>query len=100
MRPPPAREKGGMTDRAPTEASARIGALPNLPLFHKLEERKAVVVGASEGADWKAELLAAAGADVVRVRDGWTSADLQGAAIAIADLPDPAEAQRFVDASR
>ena len=39
-----------MTERKPEEAPARIGALPNLPLFHKLEGRKAVVVGASDGA--------------------------------------------------
>ena len=44
--------------------SARIcSRLPNLPLFHKLEGRKAVVVGSSDGAVWKAELLAAAGAE-------------------------------------
>ena len=43
--------------RTPAEAPARIAPLPNLPLFHKLEGRKVVVVGASEGAEWKAELL-------------------------------------------
>ncbi len=89
-----------MTERAPIKISRRIGALPNLPLFHKLDGRKAVVIGASEGADWKAELLAAAGAEVVRIRDGWTPADLESAAIAIADLADRDEALRFTAAAR
>ena len=39
---------------------ARIAPLPSLPLFLKLEGRKAVVVGTSESVSWKAELLAAA----------------------------------------
>jgi uroporphyrin-III C-methyltransferase/precorrin-2 dehydrogenase/sirohydrochlorin ferrochelatase len=81
-------------------SQARIAPLPNLPLFHKLEGRKAVVVGASDGADWKAELLAAAGAAVLRLKDGWTDADLAGAALAVADLPDEAEARRFAGATR
>ncbi|HXG81478.1 MAG TPA: hypothetical protein VNJ05_06730, partial [Sphingomicrobium sp.] len=59
----------------------RIGALANLPLFHKLEGRKAVVLGASEGANWKAELLEAAGAQVLRLDKEWTPAQLEGAAI-------------------
>ena len=77
---------------------ARIAPLPNLPLFHKMEGQKAVVVGWSEGALWKAELLEAAGANVVR-SDDWTAEDLGGAAIAIADLADRAEALRFVEAA-
>jgi uroporphyrin-III C-methyltransferase/precorrin-2 dehydrogenase/sirohydrochlorin ferrochelatase len=77
----------------------RIAPLPNLPLFHKLEGRKAVVVGTSEGATWKAELLEAAGADIVRL-DDWSAEQLQGAAIAVADLPDRDEAQRFLTAAR
>ena len=89
-----------MTGRAPTETSARIGALATLPLFYKLEGRKALVVGASEGADWKAELLEAAGAEVVRLGNEWTPGQLEGAVIAIADLPDRAEAWGFADAAR
>jgi uroporphyrin-III C-methyltransferase/precorrin-2 dehydrogenase/sirohydrochlorin ferrochelatase len=57
-------------------------------------------VGISEGADWKAELLAAAGAEVVRYGSEWTAEQLPGAAIAIADLPDRTEARRFADAAR
>ncbi|MDP9423115.1 MAG: siroheme synthase CysG [Pseudomonadota bacterium] len=89
-----------MTERKPEEAPARIGALPNLPLFHKLEGRKAVVVGTSDGAAWKAELLAAAGAEVVRLEQGWTPDDLAGAAIAVGDLAARDEALRFVEAAR
>jgi uroporphyrin-III C-methyltransferase/precorrin-2 dehydrogenase/sirohydrochlorin ferrochelatase len=88
-----------MTERKPQQTPARIAPLPNLPLFHKLAGRKAVVVGTSEGADWKAELLAAAGAKVVRLTSGWSGNDLAGAAIAVADLSDRDEALRFVDAA-
>ncbi|HEY1606423.1 MAG TPA: siroheme synthase CysG [Allosphingosinicella sp.] len=78
---------------------ARIAPLPSLPLFHKLSGRKVVVVGTSEGAEWKAELIAAAGADVVRLQH-WTPAGLGGAALAVADLPDETEAIRFAAAAR
>jgi len=88
-----------MSDRKPQETPARIAPLANLPLFHKLAGRKVVVVGTSDGAEWKAELLAAAGAEVVRLRDGWSADDLTGAAIAVADLSDRDEALRFVDAA-
>src|SRR5437763_6638682 len=88
-----------MTDTDTNETDARIAPLPNLPLFHQLAGRKAVVVGTSAAAEWKAELLAAAGADVVRLAE-WTAADLGGAAIAIADLADTDGAARFVQAAR
>src|SRR3954453_2893079 len=86
--------------RIPSPAPARLAPLPNLPLFHKLEGRKAVVVGDSDGARWKAELLAAAAADVVHLKDHWTPADLNGAALAVADLSDEAEPRRFAAAAR
>jgi uroporphyrin-III C-methyltransferase/precorrin-2 dehydrogenase/sirohydrochlorin ferrochelatase len=89
-----------MSGRDPIETPARIAPLPNLPLFHKLEGRKAVVVGASEGARWKTELLAAAGAEIVRLAGDWTAKDLMGAAIAVADLPHRDEAERFAEAAR
>lgn len=88
-----------MTERKPQETPARIAPVPNLPLFHKLVGRNAVVVGTSEGADWKAQLLAAAGAEVVRLTDSWTADDLAGAAIAVGDLANRAEALRFVEAA-
>jgi len=80
-------------------APFRIGPLANLPLFHKLDGRKAVVVGSSAAAEWKAELLEAAGATVIRLGDDWQNAQLEGAAIAVADLGDRQEALRFVDAA-
>lgn len=88
-----------MTERQPEAPPARIAPLPNLPLFHKLEGRKAVVVGRSDGANWKAELLAAAGAEVLHLGQ-WTPADLEGAAVAVADLGDREEALRFSAAAR
>jgi uroporphyrin-III C-methyltransferase/precorrin-2 dehydrogenase/sirohydrochlorin ferrochelatase len=88
-----------MSDRKPQETPARIAPLANLPLFHKLAGRKAVVVGSSDGAEWKAELLAAAGAEVVRLRGGWSADDLAGAAVAVADLSPRREALRFVEAA-
>ena len=51
--------------RKPSEAEpARLGRLAKLPVFFDLKSRRAVLVGGSAGAAWKAELLAAAGADV------------------------------------
>src|SRR5437868_13836685 len=85
--------------RALKTTPARIAPLATLPLFHKLEGRKAVVVGTSQGALWKAELLAAAGADVLVLRDGWSPADLDGAAVAVADIADDIEARRFIAAA-
>ena len=79
---------------------ARIAPLANLPLFHRFKGRKAVVVGSSEGADWKAELLRAAGAEVARLSSGYRLSDLEGAAIAIADLSDREEAEAFAAAAR
>src|SRR3546814_14801373 len=44
---------------------ARLAPLANLLVFHKIEGRKAVVAGGSQGALWKAELLSATGADML-----------------------------------
>jgi uroporphyrin-III C-methyltransferase/precorrin-2 dehydrogenase/sirohydrochlorin ferrochelatase len=87
-------------ERSPLETPARIAPLPNLPVFHKLEGRKVVVAGASDGALWKAELLTAAGADVLHVPDDWRPDQLEGAALAIADIAERDEALRFVAAAR
>jgi uroporphyrin-III C-methyltransferase/precorrin-2 dehydrogenase/sirohydrochlorin ferrochelatase len=114
-----------MIERSPTATPARIAPLPNLPLFHKIEGRKAIVAGASQGAAWKAELLSAAGAEVlvlagdeagaalfaelvarpvkgpvtVQAR-AWTAEDLGGAAIAVGDLPEREDALAFAAAAR
>ena len=51
--------------RPPEETRpARIAAMPALPVFLDLEGRRVVVAGSGEGATWKAELIAASGADV------------------------------------
>src|SRR6478609_4340148 len=105
--------------RRPTLTSpARIGPLAALPLFHKLEGRRVVLAGGGDGAAWKAELLAAAGARVEvhadtigdamqdvadREHPGrvelsgrpWSPEDLRGAALAVADVEGDAEAEAF-----
>ncbi|MFL6844470.1 MAG: siroheme synthase CysG [Allosphingosinicella sp.] len=86
--------------RLPSITPPRIAPLPNLPLFHKLAGRKALVVGSSEGAEWKSELLAAAGANVLRRAQAWSAADLAGAALAVGDFADEGEAIRFAEAAR
>jgi uroporphyrin-III C-methyltransferase/precorrin-2 dehydrogenase/sirohydrochlorin ferrochelatase len=103
--------------REPLPTPARIAPLANLPLFHRLAGRKAVVAGGSDGALWKAELLAAAGAEVLVLAGehkekfeaipgltvlprGWTPADLEGAALAVGDPGSRDEALRFVAAAR
>ena len=78
----------------------RIGPLSSLPLFHELNGRKVVVAGTSQGADWKAELLAAAGAHVARLAANWHAEQFTGAALAVADLESRDEVVRFVRAAR
>lgn len=79
---------------------ARIGPIDTLPLFHRMAGRKALVVGLSEGAEWKAQLLAAAGARVTRLGATWNQDELTGAALAIGDFADRAEARSFAEAAR
>jgi uroporphyrin-III C-methyltransferase/precorrin-2 dehydrogenase/sirohydrochlorin ferrochelatase len=104
--------------RKPEQTLARIAPLPNLPVFHKVAGRKVVIAGGSEGAVWKAELLCAAGADVLVLAGhktaallfanlpvkvlarAWEASDLAGAALALADIADREEALRFVAAAR
>ena len=112
-------------ERQPEVTPARIAPLPNLPVFHKIARRKVVVAGGSQGALWKAELLSAAGADVLvltgheaaaKIFAGlvsapvsgpvtvlprlWNPEDLEGAVLALADISDREEALRFVAAAR
>jgi uroporphyrin-III C-methyltransferase / precorrin-2 dehydrogenase / sirohydrochlorin ferrochelatase len=56
---------------------ARIEPLAVLPVFLDLHGKTAIVVGASEGALWKAELLLQAGASVTLVCEKPTAAILQ-----------------------
>jgi uroporphyrin-III C-methyltransferase/precorrin-2 dehydrogenase/sirohydrochlorin ferrochelatase len=105
------------------EAPARIRPLSVLPVFLDLAGKRAVVAGGTEGAAWKAELLAAAGASVEVFacedeisgemqhiadrepgltihRRRWDAACLAGAAVALADAGDDLEAAAFRDAAR
>jgi uroporphyrin-III C-methyltransferase/precorrin-2 dehydrogenase/sirohydrochlorin ferrochelatase len=101
-------------------ASEAIAPLANLPVFFKLAGKRAVIAGDSEAAAWKAELLAAAGAEVEIFasapcqrmiafaagraahieRRTWRPEDLAGAAIAVGDFADPAESRAFNAAGR
>jgi len=117
------------TLRKPVEVERRrrpahVGALASLPLFFPLEGRKVLLAGGTDAAAWKAELLAAAGAEVhvcaeelgpafetllaagsvkgsfVHHARSWAPADLSGAALAIADAESDGEAGAFVSAAR
>ena len=93
-----------------------MDALAVLPVFFPLQDKRAVLAGATERAVWKAELLDAAGAAldvyaaspcaemralvaarprVKLVERVWTGADLAGAAIALIDTEDDDEAASF-----
>jgi uroporphyrin-III C-methyltransferase/precorrin-2 dehydrogenase/sirohydrochlorin ferrochelatase len=113
-----------VVSRQPSEAgSARIRPLSVLPVFLDLAGKRAVVAGGSEAAAWKAELLAAAGADVhvfarkdelsaemagiverepnvILHERAWDGRCLKGAAVALADAEDDAEAAAFEAAAR
>jgi len=112
-----------MTARTPQSTPARIAPIATLPAFHKLDGRKVVVAGASDGVLWKAELLSAAGAEVLVLAGdkaelfaslaanpvagpvsvlprAWRPEDFIGAALAFADIADHDEALAFVAAAR
>ena len=101
---------------------ARMSPLAVLPVFFDLRGKRAVLAGDGEGAVWKAELLAAAGAnvevyspepseDMKALADAppagrveilaraWTAADFDGAAIAVGALEGD-EARAFADAAQ
>jgi uroporphyrin-III C-methyltransferase/precorrin-2 dehydrogenase/sirohydrochlorin ferrochelatase len=107
--------------RKPQEAKPpRMEPLARLPVFFALAGKRAVVVGNSAAVAWKAELLAAAGAQVDLYADdpseelralvaetpsirlvprAWQADDFPGAAIAIGGCEDE-EAARFAQAAR
>ncbi|OUV71774.1 MAG: uroporphyrinogen-III C-methyltransferase [Flavobacteriales bacterium TMED123] len=86
----------------PSEMSpGRIAPLAKLPVFLDLKDKPCLVVGRSQAAAWKAELLTAAGANVRAVDcEDWTTMDFEGMAVAIADLATDAEALRFATTAR
>jgi uroporphyrin-III C-methyltransferase/precorrin-2 dehydrogenase/sirohydrochlorin ferrochelatase len=110
--------------RKPLETNAAgLAPLAVLPVFVKLEGRRAVLAGGIAGAAWKAKLLAAAGAAVdvyapepseemrnapgeavagsITLHErGWTADDLGGATVAIAAGGDEGECIAFCAAAR
>ncbi len=113
-------------DAVTTVADRTSGAGPMedlavLPVFFVLAGKRAVLVGASERAVWKAELLQATGATlevydpapcepmralaaqcprVILRERAWRADDLGGAAVALVDTFDDGEAERFRAAAR
>jgi len=110
--------------RTPAEtASPRMEELARLPVFFALKGKRVVVAGGRPAAAWKAELLSAAGAQVevcaaspgremrevaasppggriVLNERNWRENDIAGAALAVGDFPDAAEAEKFAAAAR
>lgn len=104
----------------------RIAPLSTLPVFLELAGRRVAVAGGGAGAAWKAELIAAAGADVVLFcpaaelgaemaellakgpaagslthRDrSWGRDSFAGAALAVGDCASAAEGKAFAGAAR
>ncbi|KAA0697946.1 uroporphyrinogen-III C-methyltransferase [Neorhizobium sp. P12A] len=112
--------------KPPSEGSSRMEPLAKLPVFWTLEKKRVVIVGGSDAAAWKAELMLACGAQVevfteeagdglqilltsplrhpsaslVHHRRRWAPPDLVNAELAIADFDEDAEARCFFDAAR
>jgi uroporphyrin-III C-methyltransferase / precorrin-2 dehydrogenase / sirohydrochlorin ferrochelatase len=110
--------------RKPVEVSlAGLEPLAILPVFVKLQGRRAVLAGGGADAAWKAKLLAAAGADVhvfaletseemrgvpaeavagsITIHErAWRPKDLGGAAFAVAALDNESDCASFADAAR
>lgn len=107
-----------------TRPASRMEPLAKLPVFWDLADKRVIVVGNSDAACWKAELVAACGAHVdiflsdrcqpvpalaalaaarehvVLCDTDWSPADLGGAVLAIADCEDDVAARRFAAACR
>ena len=101
----------------------RMQALARLPIFLALAGKRALVAGNGAPVAWKAELLAAAGADVAVFAErpceelrtiatrspraaialqqrAWRIEDFAGAVVAVGGFEDAAEAERFSGAAR
>ena len=94
-----------------------MNPLPSLPVFVRLAGVKAVLAGSGDGAAWKAELIAASGADLQifsaapspklraaaagrLIERDWREADLEGARLAVAEAENEEDAERFRAAAR
>ncbi|MDK1385891.1 SAM-dependent methyltransferase [Sinorhizobium sp. 8-89] len=117
-----------LNDRTARPSSQRVAPLATLPLFWSLKKKRVVIAGGSDAAAWKAELLAACGAEVhlhaprsqlsgvflgllkrgAAHEDGrlvhhdqiWHGGVFSGAALAIGDCDGDAEAEAFFNAAR
>jgi uroporphyrin-III C-methyltransferase/precorrin-2 dehydrogenase/sirohydrochlorin ferrochelatase len=101
----------------------RMQALARLPIFLALAGKRALVAGNGAPVAWKAELLAAAGAEIAVFAErpctelrtiaarapragitlqqrAWRIEDFAGAAVAVGGFEDAAEAERFSGAAR
>ena len=106
-----------------SQRAPRMEPLARLPIFLALDGKRAVVAGDGPAVAWKAELLSAAGADVVVFAKcpceelhalaaqpprgaimlqhrAWQAEDFCGAAVAVAGFDDDRDAQRFAEAAR
>jgi uroporphyrin-III C-methyltransferase / precorrin-2 dehydrogenase / sirohydrochlorin ferrochelatase len=106
-----------------SQRAPRMEPLARLPIFLALDGKRAVVAGDGPAVAWKAELLSAAGADVVVFAKcpceelhalaaqpprgaivlqhrAWQAGDFCGAAVAVAGFDDDRDAQRFAEAAR
>jgi uroporphyrin-III C-methyltransferase / precorrin-2 dehydrogenase / sirohydrochlorin ferrochelatase len=120
--PPPLDSRPGLR-RPRVTRPGRMEPLARLPVFYALEGKRVLLVGGSDAAAWKAELLAATGARLHIIADdmgeemrvvvaehasggitveerGWRAADMAGAALAIGAIEDEAEGQAFAAAAR
>jgi uroporphyrin-III C-methyltransferase / precorrin-2 dehydrogenase / sirohydrochlorin ferrochelatase len=110
------------------DTSHRVAALATLPLFWSLTHKRVVVAGGSDAAAWKAELIAASGAEVhlyapraelsdsfldlvargaahecgrfIHHDETWHDGIFADAALAIADCEGDGEAEAFFNAAR
>jgi uroporphyrin-III C-methyltransferase/precorrin-2 dehydrogenase/sirohydrochlorin ferrochelatase len=86
----------GTCKRQSELAERGIGELSLLPLFLELRGKKALVIGTSQGARWKAELLQAAGALVHELqKPPAVEFPLHEYSFVVADIADDAEAAEF-----
>ena len=106
-----------------SQRAPRMEPLARLPIFLALDGKRAVAAGDGPAVAWKAELLSAAGADVVVFAEcpceelhalaaqpprgaimlqhrAWQAEDFCGAAVAVAGFDDDRDARRFAEAAR
>ena len=106
-----------------SQRAPRMEPLARLPIFLALDGKRAVVAGDGPAVAWKAELLSAAGADIVVFAKcpceelhalaaqpprgaivlqhrAWQAEDFCGAAVAVAGFDHDRDAQRFAEAAR